>query len=117
MDKYIHQLIEGLIKKVENDVPEEGDFTIVYETFKNPDKNLYATDYMLKVVQPPEGIEGRDKDRVLEFVAYKLPSPIISSKIIEVGTKDVILNKLKDEKLFDRLKELTVILSDSLQDV
>ena len=54
---------------------------------------------MLKITKPPKEVEGHEKKRYLELVAYNLPSPYIAEKVIGHGTKEDILKKLKEDGL------------------
>ena len=117
MDELIKKMVADLLARAEREVPEYGEFKIVYEEFKNPDKSLFATDFMLKITKPPKEVEGHEKKRYLELVAYNLPSPYIAEKVIGHGTKEDILNKLKEEDLCSVIKEKLVKLSKDLEDI
>lgn len=117
MDELIKKMVDDLLARAEREVPEYGDFKIVYEEFKNPDKSMIATDFMLKITKPPKEIEGHEKQRYLELVAYNVPSPYIAEKIIGHGTKEDILNKLKEEDLCKVIKEKLIKLSRDLEDI
>ena len=117
MDELIKKMVADLLARAEREVPEYGDFKIVYEEFKNPDKNLIATDFMLKITKPPKNVEGHEKKRYLELVAYNLPSPYIAEKLLEIGTKDKILAKLKENNLADIIKEKLIQLSKDLENI
>ena len=117
MDELIKKMVADLLARAEREVPEYGDFKIVYEQFKNPDKSMVATDFMLKITKPPKNIEGHEKKRYLELVAYNLPSPYIAEKVIGHGTKEEILAQLKDEGLNAKIKEKLIQLSKDLEDI
>ena len=117
MDELIKKMVADLLARAEREVPEYGDFKIVYEEFKNPDKSLLATDFMLKITKPPKNVEGHEKKRYLELVAYNLPSPYIAEKVLKYGTKEEILAKLKEDGLTEVIKEKLIRLSKDLEDV
>ena len=117
MDELIKKMVADLLARAEREVPEDGDFKIVYEQFQNPDKNLIATDFMLKITKPPKNIEGHEKKRYLELVAYNLPSPYIAEKVIGRGSKEEILAKLKEDGLCEQIKEKLIGLSKDLEDI
>ena len=117
MDELIKKMVADLLTRAEREVPEYGDFKIVYEQFKNPDKDLTATDFMLKITKPPKTIEGHEKKRYLELVAYNLPSPYIAEKVIGHGNKEEILAKLKEDGLCEKIKEKLIQLSKELEDI
>lgn len=110
----VRGMISELWEKVKAEVPEEGDFKMVYVRMSNPDRSIVITDFLLRIDQPPVGIEGREKTRCLTFVGYKLPSPYICDKLIEVGTKQEILDYLGSEKCINRLLEMIPIFEDCL---
>lgn len=117
MEEQIKKMINDVLKRAEREVPEYGEFAPVYEEFKNTDKELIATDFMLKITKPPKNIENHQTRRYLEVVAYKLPAPYKTSRIIASGTKDEILNALKDETLCEKIDKAARELSDNLYDV
>ena len=114
LEKWIRDMVSELWEKVEWDVPEEGDFKMVYVKIKNPDRSMSVTDWMLRIDQPPEGVEGRERIRCVTLVGYKLPSPYICEKLIEAGTKREILDYLDGEKVIKRILELIPIFDKSL---
>ena len=117
MEEHIKKMVQDILARAEREVPEYGDFAPVYEEFKNPLKELCATDFMLKITKPPKHIENHEKKRYLEVVAYKLPAPIKSTRIIAVGGKDDILAKLKDNETLLKIDKAVRELSDNLEDV
>lgn len=117
MEEHIKKMVQDILARAEREVPEYGDFAPVYEEFKNPLKELCATDFMLKITKPPKHIENHEKKRYLEVVAYKLPTPIKSTCIIAVGGKEDILAKLKDKETLEKINKTIRELSDNLEDV
>lgn len=92
-------MIRDLRARVANEVPDEGEFKIVYEEFPNTDKGLDITDIMLKITKPPKDIERHERKRYLELVLYKLPSPYICEAVVGRGSKADIITKLYDDNL------------------
>lgn len=115
MKQHIEKMIKNVCIRAEREVPEYGDFKMVYEEFKNPDKDLVATDFMLKIVKP--NLQGHEKVRNLELVAYKLPLPYKANRIIATGSKEEILEKLKSQDLQTELEQAVKELSKNLEDV
>ena len=115
MKQHIEKMIKDVYARAEREVPEYGDFKMVYEEFKNPDKNLCATDFMLKVVKP--NLKGYEKVRNLELVAYKLPLPYKADRIIATGSKEEILEKLKSNELQSEIEQAVKELSKCLDDI
>lgn len=124
LDKYfgledlIRQMIRDLRKQVKEKVPDVGQFNIVYASFKNPDKGMIVTDWMLKVTQPPKSIDESEKKRYLELVAYNLPSPFIAEKVMTSGSKQDIIRILLDEDLLvSSIMEKMPKLASDLEDI
>lgn len=119
MKQNISQMINELLEKAKDSraLPQYGEFSPLYTEFKNPDKNLCATDFMLKIVKPHNSIEGHETLRNLELVAYKLPSPYIAERLLASGTSEEILEALKDPALLSKIQSATESLSKSLEDI
>ena len=119
MRQNITSMVRGLLEKAKDSraLPNYGDFSPLYTEFKNPDSNLCATDFMLKIVKPHSSIEGHEKLRNLEIVAYKLPSTYIAERLLASGTTEEILEALKDPNLLNKIESATQSLSISLEDV
>lgn len=117
MEEHIQKMVKDLLKRAEREVPEYGDFKIVFEEFKNPDKALCASDFLLKIVKPHNSIEGHEKLRNLELVAYKLPSPYMAERLLACGSKEEILKNLESEELLKKIKDATESLSYNLSDM
>ncbi len=117
MEEHIKKMVQDILARAEREVPEYGDFAPVYEEFKNPLRELCATDFMLKITKPPKHIENHEKKRYLEVIAYKLPTPIKSTQIIAVGEKEDILSKLKDKETLEKINKVVRELSENLNDV
>lgn len=97
MEELIRKMIRDLLEQIDEKVPEVGQFKIVYSDFKNPDKGMCVTDWMLKITQPPKSVDPTETERYLELVAYNLPSPYIAESVVGFGNKKDILKKLNDE--------------------
>lgn len=116
MEEHIKKMVQDLLKQ-KSYITEYGDFSAVYSEFKNPDKDLVATDFMLKVSKPPKHIENHEKKRYLEVVAYKLPTPIKATRIIAAGERDDILKKLQEPDIVKKIEKAVRELSENLEDV
>ncbi len=117
MDELIKKMVSDLLARAEREVPEYGEFRVVWEEFKNPDKTLGATDFLLKITKPPKTLEGSEKERYLELAAVKRGTPYGAETVIGFGNKEDILNKLKENNLCDKIKEKIVQLSKDLEDI
>ena len=117
MEQQVKKMVGDILRRAVREVPEYGDFAIVYEEFKNPDKTLEATDFMLKIVKPPKNIEGHEKIRNIELVAYKLPLPYKVTRIIGTGTKDDVLKQLEAPEFIANVEDAFKAMSRSLTDI
>ena len=119
MKQNVKQMVETLLEKAKDSraLPDYGDFSPLYTEFKNPNSNLCATDFMLKIVKPHSSIEGHETKRNLELVAYKLPSPYIAERLLATGTTEEILETLKSPELLEKITSATESLSKSLEDI
>ena len=119
MKQNISQMVNSLLEKAKDSraLPQYGEFSTLYTEFKNPNPNLCATDFMLKIVKPHNSIEGHEKLRNLELVAYKLPSPYVAERLLASGTTEEILEVLKDPALLNKIESASESLSKSLEDV
>ena len=98
-------------------MPTYGEFSPLYTEFKNPDPNLCATDFLLKIVKPHNSIQGHETLRNLELVAYKLPSPYVAERLLACGTTEEILKALENPEILAKIETSLVSLSKSLSDV
>lgn len=119
MKQQIKTMVKTLSEKAKDSraLPSYGEFSPLYTEFKNPDPNLCATDFMLKIVKPHKSIKGHETLRNLELVAYKLPSPYIAERLLASGTNDDIIKTLNDPKLLVKIEETLKKLSYSLNDI
>lgn len=115
IEEHVRNLVSKLHSRAEREVPEYGDFAVVYEEFKNPDKSLAATDFMLKIYKPKNTKD--EKFRCLEAVAYALPAPYKAERPLLQGKKEDILKSLKDEKFTEHLQKTFTELSENLEDL
>lgn len=117
MEELIRKFVNTLHTRAEREVSDYGEFSPVFEQFTNPDKTLCATDFMLKISKPPKNIEGHEKLRNLEIVAYKLPSPYKAERIIATGSKAEILKQLQSAETLEKIQEAVKGLSHNLEDI
>lgn len=117
METEIRNMIADLRRKVVTEVPECGEFPIVYERIPNPDKRFCLTDIMLKVTKPPKELKGTERERYLELVGYRRPSPYISESVVGFGSKQDILKRLEEETLVEKIMERLPHLDEDLRDV
>ena len=105
------------LKNRDREIPDYGDFSPVEESFENPDKNLPATDFAIKIVKPPKNIENHEKLRDIYLIAKKHPLPYQAQRLMAVGEKADILKKLDSEELYNDILEATESLANDLNDI
>ncbi len=111
----IQNLVENLSARAEREVPEYGDFAPVVEEIKNPDKNLSATHFAVKIYKPTTMDD--EKYRCVEAIAYAVPKPYKAEMPLVGGYKDEILNKINSDEFAEKLNSVFAKLSKDLEDV
>ena len=116
MHEYVVKMVEELVGK-SSEIPEQDDFKIVYTEFKPTDKDLCITDVLLAVIPVPGHLDSSGRERYLELRAYKLPCPYKATRILKKGTKEEIMNCLRQqtevcEKIEKAIPELDLNLWD-----
>ena len=118
MEELIRKMIRDLLEQIDEKVPEVGQFKIVYSDFKNPDKGMCVTDWMLKITQPPKSVDPTETERYLELVAYNLPSPYIAESVMGFGTnRDIKKCLLDEDSLAEKIKNKMPNLARDLEDI
>lgn len=114
-EEQVQKIVKTLSDRAEREVPEYGDFRMVYETLKSPDKNMQATDFALKIVRP--NLPNSEKLRGLEAVAFDASSGYKCECVMKKGSKADVLKALKEENFAQKVKETFESLSKSLEDI
>ena len=96
-------------------LPDYGSFSPISEEFKRPSDEFYASDFMIKIFQPPVGVEGRDKKRALELSVYKDSAPYKATRLLVSGSNEDIIKKLNEGELQKEIEGAFRSLSDSLE--
>lgn len=68
----IKNLLKDLRNKIEQSVPEVGEFPMVYSEFRNSDKELCLTDVLLTFRPVPNHLPDHETQRWLEVTAGSL---------------------------------------------
>ncbi|MDE5886247.1 MAG: hypothetical protein K2H46_01535 [Muribaculaceae bacterium] len=113
----VEAMVAELRMKIERDVPEEGDFQMVYSEFKNTDRSMCLTDIMLKFRPIPNYLTDHETKRYLELVGYKLPVPFKATHVILRCTKEEVLRYLMLPEATDKILDLIPQLDFNLSDV
>lgn len=109
-DDKLSQMVKTLTTRAEREVCEYGSFKIVKESIKNTDANSLVQDLTLQITNLPHVLKGEtpnfEKLRYLKLVGTGSKGQS-ESVILKRGTKDEILNTLKDENFLERIQKNT----------
>ena len=108
MKKAINQLIH--LAEL-GGVPEYGDYNAIKVDFKNDNERLNASDITLSVA-PSILLKERPKERELQIKVDSKDQNYSYSTTLFRGEKAQILDKLKDDKLENEIKEFIALASD-----
>ena len=107
MKELLGKMVAGLLKKVEENVPETGNFEVVYEREDVSEMKIGLSHVILKVTTLRSDDEN---ERFLELGAVDYPFPYGAETAIGYGRKQDILAKLQEpdivETLHAKLKNL-----------
>lgn len=119
-DKELRGLVEAMIvdlrQKVELEVPDEGDFPMVYSQFKVTDANLCLTNIMLSLIPKPKTLPDHETERWLELSGYRLPIPYKISTTVSCGTKKEVLSLLAIPETIDKILQAIPRLDYNMRD-
>ena len=98
-ERLIRQMIATMRQRVQEEVPDEGDFDIIFEMIENTDDFLDGiTDIDLSVKSIPKHLEDSDTMRMLLVGVYN-GSPYMCDNCLAYGDKQKILATLDDPTL------------------
>ncbi len=102
----VNDLIKRLLKRMEKEVPEYGDFAPLLEFFDNEDERLQKIvgKFGLKLYKMPGDVEPDPKKRYLEAAAYTPCGSYKADVIVGSGHKEEIIALLKSEGFPIKLK-------------
>ena len=116
--EYVDELVRRVIERTEQEVPEVGDFSDIFELFSNPDIDSMDVvgKYGLHIYKMPSDIVADPAKRYLEACAY-VPSASYKATLMSgSGTKTEILAILKDPMFGVTLNGTFAELLDMLRD-
>lgn len=120
-ERKIHEKIESLVAdlrmKIEQSVPDSGNFAMVYSEFRISERYMNLTDVMLKLSSKPNYISGYETERWLELVGYKLPVPVKSTILIFKGSRNEVLRYLDSPDIIEKIQSAIPVLDYNLMDV
>ena len=116
IEERIRKMLKAIRRRVVEGVPERDEFppiemTTEYATTK-------GTSFLrIKVIPPPCQFSGSDELRDIVFQVGNSQSPYISSRLVVVGTKQEILDKLASTEFLRELVDAVPDMEESLRDV
>lgn len=114
----VDRMLEKLIIRAEEEVPEYGGFAPVTELFPNlhSGSSHIVGMYGMTILKFPENVDPDPKQRYVEACAYEPTGSYKAKMLVAGGHKEIILSKLKDRKFVDDLYYTYGELVDCLKD-
>ena len=114
----IQDMIACLRKQAEKDVPDIGDFEMVYELIENPNPNWNLSHIRLAVNKPLAQIEGHEWIRYVELVVANTPvTRYICEKCIFRGDRQALLQYLDRPYLAPQILNMIPQMESDLDDI
>lgn len=107
--------IDHLLLQVNDKVPVEDDFPVVFEEYEVVDKRIEASYFFLKVTHL--NVKDTNNERFLELAVLNHPNPYGVEMAVRCSTKQDILKHLQNPSLADELHEKLQRLIRDLGDV
>jgi len=117
VEQGIISMIFNLLRRVEKEVPDIGEFEMVYETIDNPNPNWHLSHIRLAVHKPLDSIDGNESRYVQVDVFNKPDNPYMCSKLIFMGNKQEVLHYLEDSSLAQKIWDMLPQLESDLNDI
>lgn len=119
MKDYVDELVGRVVKRVDSEVPEAGEFSDIFEFFSNP--NMATSDvvgkYGLHIYKMPEDVVADPKKRYIEACAYTPSAQYKATLICGSGTKAEISAVMRVPAFSQRLHDTFAKLLNMLQDL
>lgn len=114
IDEHIKKMVEELKIKAKN-VPQQGEFDVVWAEFENKDKAIDATHCLLKISNT--GVKGTEDERYLEVAALRRGTRYGAEAVIGYGSTKDIQNRLNEQGIEQIIKDKFIQLSRDLEDI
>ena len=114
-EDYVLQLILRTLRRSEKEVPDDGDFPAVCETFTNVDVSTRsdASRYGLEIYKMPDDVQPDRTKRYLEAIAYEPSGQYRADMIVASGTIQTILETMQSESFLEKVVSVLCKLTDS----
>ena len=115
---YVDELVRRTMKRIEEEVPDEGAFSDIFELFCNPDDGTsdVVGKYGLHVFKMQSDIVPDPTKRYVQACAYIPSAAYKATLIVGSGTKAEILELMKEPSFAEKLNCTFGELLDMLQD-
>ena len=114
-EDYVQQLILRTLRRAEKEVPEQGDFPAVRETFTNVDVSTRsdASRYGLEVYKMPDDVQPDRTMRYVEAIAYEPSGQYRADMIVASGSIQTILETMQSDPFLGKVVSALRRLTDS----
>lgn len=115
---YVDELVRRTMKRIEEEMPDEGGFSDIFELFSNPDDGTsdVVGKYGLHVFKMRADIVPDPTKRYVQACAYIPSAAYKATLIVGSGTKAEILELMKEPSYANKLNYTFGELLDMLQD-
>ena len=115
---YVDELVRRTMKRIEEEMPDEGGFSDIFEFFSNPDDGTsdVVGKYGLHVFKMRADIVPDSKRRYVQACAYIPSGEYKATLMAGSGTKAEILALMKEQSYANKLNYTFGELLDMLQD-
>ncbi|MBQ7419320.1 MAG: hypothetical protein IJV17_01115 [Prevotella sp.] len=115
LEALLKKMISGLLKQVEEKVPEKGAFPVVYEREDVTEMKMGVSHVILKVSNVSS--KGCEDERFLDLAVVNHPNPYGAESAVGFGSTQDILARLRGEELLEVLMKKVPKLADDIYDV
>jgi hypothetical protein len=119
LQECVDELVRRTIRRVEQDMPEKGKFSDIFELFLNPDKRTAdeVWKYGLHIFKMDEDIVPDPTKRFVQASAYILSASYKATLMCGSGTKTEIIAMLSAPSFPEELIETFAELLETLRDI
>ena len=114
-EDYVLQLILRTLRRAEKEVPDDGDFPAVRETFTNTDVSTRsdASRYGLEIYKMSDDVQPDRTKRYVEAIAYEPSGQYRADMIVASGTIQTIRETMQSETFLSKVVSVLRKLTDS----
>ena len=119
LQECVDELVRRTIRRIEEDMPEKGKFSDIFELFLNPDKRTAdeVWKYGLHIFKMDEDIVPDPTKRFVQASAYIPSASYKATLMCGSGTKKEIIAMLSTPSFSEKLIETFAELLETLRDI